>query len=384
MAQIEKLGSVVLVFGMSARRIGGIEVHTRELVRRLELRGRNVVLCFHQSPAPLVRQFLSLPNVIWEDLPYAWCNSWQASRDLFRILRRYRPCLLHLQFTPSLSLNPWIACLAGVPKIVFTDHHSYSENDQPQRRPFWIRFLGRLLNCPVSVIVGVSEFKKKIIAALGTFPPERVRRVYNGVSLELGGERSEPGIAFRERYRIPPEKILITQISQMTPVKGISHLLEAAQLALSQNPNLHFAFVGDGEHLQQYTKKSVDLGIADNVTWTGLVSNPMVDGVFAASDIVCLASLWQEAFGFVIAEAMACEKPVVATGVGGIPELVDDGKTGFVVPPRDPAVMAEKFILLAQDRALRLRLGLAGRQRAAALFDVRKNVDQLLELYGEL
>jgi len=170
----------------------------------------------------------------------------------------------------------------------------------------------------------------------------------------------------------------------MTPVKGISHLLEAAQLALSQNPNLHFAFVGDGEHLQQYTKKSVDLGIADNVTWTGLVSNPMVDGVFAASDIVCLASLWQEAFGFVIAEAMACEKPVVATGVGGIPELVDDGKTGFVVPPRDPAVMAEKFILLAQDRALRLRLGLAGRQRAAALFDVRKNVDQLLELYGEL
>jgi glycosyltransferase involved in cell wall biosynthesis len=247
-----------------------------------------------------------------------------------------------------------------------------------------MRLIARLLNSPVSVIVGVSEFKKEIIAALGTFPSGRIRRVYNGVSLELGGERPEPGIAFRERFRIPREKILITQISQITPMKGIGELLEAAQLALSLNPDLHFAIVGDGEYLEQYKKKSVDLGIADYVTWTGLVNNPMAEGVYAASDIVCLASVWQEAFGFAIAEAMACEKVVVATSVGAVPELVEDERTGFVVIPGNPAVMAQKFIMLAQDQALRVRLGLAGRERAATLFDVRKTVDQLLELYGEL
>jgi glycosyltransferase involved in cell wall biosynthesis len=376
--------TIVLVIGMNTRRVGGVEVHTRELVSRLALQGWQAVLCFHQPPAPEVRKYLSLPNVTWEEMPDAWRNSLRASRDLLRIVRRHQPRLLHLQFTPFLSPLPWIARLNGVKGIVITDHTSRPEGYIAARQPAWKRALARLVNLPVSLSVEVSEYTRGIIATLGTFPEARMRRVYNGV--DLGGrDRADhaAGAAFRARHGIPPERILVTQVSQINPEKGIPDVLEAARMALAQFANLHFAFVGDGQYLEEYKLRSADTGIQDHVTWTGLVTDPMAEGVFAATDISSQASRWEEAFGLSIAEAMSFEKPVVATRVGGIPEVVEDGKTGFLVPRRDAAALAEKFVLLARDQQLRRRMGLAGRARAESLFDVRTNVGILLDLYGE-
>ncbi len=376
--------SAVLVFGMKARRIGGIEVHTRELVRRLTSSGWHVVLCFHAPPAPAVREYLSSPNVTWEVHPGAWGNSREAVLGLFRILRRHRPRLLHLQFTPFLSLNAWVARLTGVRTIVFTDHGSHPEGSAPTQEPFWRRVAGRFLSFPISLAVAVSEYNRRVIEAQGTFRLSRLHRVYNGVDLTRdSGASDAAGIAFRERYGIPPERIVVMQISQMIPEKGIPEVLEAARLALPRCADLHFVFAGDGKYLEEYRRRLAEIGLGDRVTWTGLVIDPVAEGVFAAADIVCLASRWQEAFGLVIAEAMACQKPVVATRVGAIPELVEEGKTGFLVAAGDAAALADRFVLLAQDRALRLCMGLAGRARAAEFFDVRTNVGQLLGLYGE-
>jgi glycosyltransferase involved in cell wall biosynthesis len=375
---------IVFVFGMDARRVGGIEVHTRELAVRLGLRGWRAVLCFHRPPCAEVRQYLSLPNVIWEDLPRAWNNSWQALWNLFLILRTYRPRLLHLQFTPFLGCHAWIAKLSGVKKIVLTDHHSRPEGYILKTAPPLTQLAGRLLNLPLFSAIAVSNYNLNALASQGTFPVSRLKCIYNGVDLDRrGGDSLSAGSAFRARYGIPPAHVLITQVSQVRPEKGIEDLLEAASLALAHSPNLHFAIVGDGDFLEEYTRLSVKMGLAGRVTWTGLIADPMAAGAFAAADIVCLASRWQEAFGFVLAEAMSCEKPVIATRVGGIPEVVEDGLSGCLVPPNNPALLAEKFLLLAGDSELRLRMGLAGRRRAADLFNVATNAERLLELYGE-
>ena len=125
-----------------------------------------------------------------------------------------------------------------------------------------------------------------------------------------------------------------------------------------------------------------DLGMGDRFTWTGLVQNPVAEGLYAAADVVCQVSRWEEAFGWVIAEAMAAGRPLVATRVGGIPELVADGESGFLVAPRAPTEIAARLIELLEDSALRARLGAAGRSAAEQKFDLARNLDALMRAYG--
>ena len=117
----------------------------------------------------------------------------------------------------------------------------------------------------------------------------------------------------------------------MIPEKGIDDFLQAGKLAVTKNGNVHFVLAGDGSSRDQYVQLVERLGLADHVTFTGLVQDPMGDGLFDAADIVCQVSRWQEAFGLTIAEAMSAAKPVIGTRVGGIPELICDGQTGYLV-----------------------------------------------------
>jgi L-malate glycosyltransferase len=140
--------------------------------------------------------------------------------------------------------------------------------------------------------------------------------------------------------------------------------------------------VGEGPGRDRFAARAEDLGLAGHVTWTGLVCDPFAEGVYAAADVVCQVSRWQEVFGCTIAEAMALSKPLVATRVGGIPELVRDGITGFLTERGDARAIADKILLLLKDSSLRERMGAAGREAAVDLFDCRKNVNELIRVYG--
>jgi glycosyltransferase involved in cell wall biosynthesis len=180
---------------------------------------------------------------------------------------------------------------------------------------------------------------------------------------------------------IPAGRQLIVQVGQIRPEKGITDLLEAARIVVSKNPNVHFAFVGEGAGRPKYTDLAVSMGLQDHVTWTGLLQDAVAAGAYSDADIVCQVSRWEEAFGYAITEAMAAGRPLVGTRVGGIPEVIEDGRTGFLVPRGDPAAIADKLLCLLADPALRESMGRAGRAAVEAKFDVRKNVAEFLRLY---
>lgn len=215
----------------------------------------------------------------------------------------------------------------------------------------------------------------------GVLRPERVKRIYNGVDLDRLGP---PGAAahFLHKCSIPEDRVLVVQTCWVIPAKGVADLLSAAKRVISQNPRVHFAIVGEGNYREQYVRQTAEMGLSEHVTWTGLIDDVFEDGVYAAADLVCLVSRWEEAFGWVIAEGMAAGKPVVATRVGGIPELVADGETGFLVPRRDIDAIAQKTLRLVNDPLLRERMGRAGRLAAEAKFDQKRNVANPLKLYG--
>jgi glycosyltransferase involved in cell wall biosynthesis len=380
MPQEPALPAVLSVFGVEPIRIGGVERQARELSAQLAQRGWHSILCFLKSPPPEVAAFLQLPNVTLETLPSAG-HPWRAAADLRRLLVRHRPRILHLSFLPFLSLYPWLARLSGVRQVFFTDQGSLPEGYFPAPAASWKRTAGRLIALPIERSFSISDFNRDAIRTRGFLDPQRAVRIYNSVDTTPRFDAARR-CRFRQKYGIPDDRILAIQVSWIIPEKGILDLLAAARIALSQRAPLHFLLAGEGPYRAEYTQKARELGLENHLTWTGLVKDPLGEGLFDAADIVCQMSRWQEAFGFVIAEAMVLERPVVATRTGGIPEVVRDGETGFLVERGDTAAMAGKILLLAGDAGLRQRLGQAGRRRAEAEFDVLKTTAQLLGYYG--
>ena len=363
-------------------RIGGTETFARELSLQLGQRGWKSVLCFESKPSEEVAKFLDLPNVTLEVLEDPAGGNWAASKQLAALLRRYEPEILHLHFIGFVGFFPWVASLLSVKKIFFTDHSSRPADYIPQRAPLWKRGLVRLINHPMTKVICVSKYGCQCMKSLDLLPNARYELVYNGVDLTRVNGDPARAAEFRRRFAIPDNKKVVVQISWIIPEKGILDLLDIAKRVGDQTNDVHFVIVGDGPYREEYGRKAEAMGLGDSVTWTGLIADPFGEGVYDAADVVCQLSRWNEVFGWMIAEAMAFEKPIVATRVGGIPELVIDGETGYLVERGDTAAAANKLLSLLQDPDLRKSMGRKGHAAVNTHFNLRENVGQLLETYG--
>jgi len=373
---------VLSVFGVEPLRIGGTETFARELSLQLRDRGWESILCFQSKPPDDVRQFLEAPNVTLEVLEDSIDLNWSAASGLWRILRRHQPEILHLHFTGFLGIYPWLGRLASAKKVFFTDQTSRPEGYVPAAAPGWKKALVRLINLPLDKVTCVSNYGHNCMVTLDVLPGDRYEMIYNSVDRS----RVEPDPArateFRRRYSIPEDRLVVVQVSWIIPEKGIADLLRAAKIVISKNPAVHFVFVGEGANRGQYTNDAEAMGIGDHITWTGLLKDPFGEGVYDVADILCQVSRWEEVFGWVIAEGMAYGKPVVGTRVGGIPEVVADQESGFIVDRGDAAAIADRILTLVENPKLRDDMGKTGAERVKDLFDLRPNVTRLIQLYG--
>jgi glycosyltransferase involved in cell wall biosynthesis len=374
--------TVVSVFGVRPFRIGGTETFARELSQQLGQRNWRSVLCFLEEPTPEVREFLSLPNVSIEVLANATHFSLAAARTLGKIIRRHSPEVLHLHFTGFLGPYVWLARLLGVKQIFFTDHSSRPAAHTARRASVWKRAIARTINQPLTKVICVSEYGFRCLTTLGLLPINRYALVYNAVDLSRVSNNAQRASRFRERYGIPEDRVVIVQVSWMIQEKGIPALLEAARILATQNSKVHFVLVGEGEQRARFMNDAAEMGLIKGITWTGLIEDPFAAGVYDVADIICQLSHWEELFGWMIAEGMAYGKPIVATRVGGIPELVSDGVSGFLVERNDTPDAAEKLLRLIQDPELRHKMGALGRNLVAEKFDLKTNVAQLIDLYN--
>ena len=379
---MKKQDTAVVVFGIEPRRIGSAEALAREIAVQLTTCGWKCVLCFPSHPPEPVRDFLQVPGVTIELVDDCYSLAWQPTKMLARILREHRPRVLHLNFTGMLSPYPWLAKLFGVEKVLYTDHGSRAAGYVPTPATAFKRVLSRLVNHPMSAMISVSGFGYCCLTALDIFNKDRIEMIYNAVDVERAALAYRSAGRFRDRYSISSDSLLVVQVSWMIPEKGIEDFLEAARRVADVEPKAHFLLAGDGLYLDQFQDKARALSLCDRVTFTGLVEDPLAEGLFAAADVVCQVSRWEEVFGWVIAEAMVSGKPLVATRVGGIPELVDHRATGFLVDRGDVPAISNRILELLRDRVLRKRMGEAGLRAAHLKFDLKTNVSQLLKLYG--
>lgn len=376
------MNAVLTLLGLSSRFVGGSETYARELSEQLAEHGWQSIICFLDEPPEHVRQYLNMPNVSIEVLPNAVTPNRQSFRDFAALLRRYQPDIIHVQLVGFVHFYPWLAKLLSAKKIFFTDQGSHPSDYVARRAKLWKRLAVRVINQPLSKVICVSRYNYDNFKTRDILPLSRYEVIYNSADFSRVKENEERRQKFRAKYEIPADKFVVLQVSMIIPEKGITVLLEATQLVLEQNANVHLVLAGEGSYREEFTALGEKLGLSGHVTWTGVVSDPFAEGAYDAADIVCQVSRWQEAFGQTIAEAMACRKPVIGTRVGGIPELIQDGESGYLVEAGDAPAIAEKINLLLNDVKLRERMGETGYAVAQNQFNLKKNVGRVLELYG--
>lgn len=290
-----------------------------------------------------------------------------AAWRLARLLRRRRADVLHTHTLAAANvLSRLAARAAGVPVV----SHLHIEN---HFRPATRRLLAGLDNATARLaarLVAVSEDTKRAYERQG-YPRGRIEVVYNGVDVPANG-------GFR-RSRNDPARI--GEIARLCDVKGQRELLQA----VARLPHAHLVLAGrdleqDGAFQDALERESERLGIRERVEF-GFHED--VPALLESLDVVALPS-WTEGLPVVLLEAMAHARPVVATPVGGTPELVVDGETGLLVPPRDPEALAAALRRLLEDPDLARRLGEAGRERVAERFTAGQQTRRILELYDEL
>jgi glycosyltransferase involved in cell wall biosynthesis len=238
------------------------------------------------------------------------------------------------------------------------------------------RFL--LLLHQADLVVGVSNQVIEDFLADG-MAPARTAVIYNGIDFARLGEGGEGG-ALRTRLGVAADAVVITSVGSLIRRKGQDILLRAFQ-PLASERDAHLLIVSDGPERGNLERLAADLGLMGRVHFLGYHDD--IPGVYAASDIIALASRG-DAFGLVLAEAAYFARPVVATRVGGIPEVVDDGVTGLLVPPEDPAALGVALRRLADDPALRAAFGQAGRLRSQRMFAADAMAARFMDTYERL
>jgi len=296
-----------------------------------------------------------------------------AVRELATWLRREEIDLIHAHMYRAEVVGTRAALAAGTPVVMATVHSSRV------RSPEDVATLAALSPAMDRLIVPSKSILAKVKAegrgrtAFSIIP--------NGIDLSRFAVPAPP-CTLRDDYEIPCEDALIGVVARLEAEKGHTHLIAAMPAVLERAPKTWLAIVGEGslrESLEAQAR-ALPKAVRDQIVFTGRRDD--ISAVTGELDIAVLPSL-REAQGISILEAMARRKPVVATAVGGIPEVVADGVSGLLVPPASPDALADALIRLARSPSLRQRFGDAGYEIVAERFSIDAQVHRIQALYDE-
>ncbi len=355
---------------------GGGELKLLELVERLRIRfpgAYRCVVCSVGQGGVLEERFREAADRV---TVYPKRRAWDAGliRRVAGLIREERIDLVQTTLFYADVIGAAASRLTGVKAVV-----SWEAVTQPYGPLHLAAY--RLASKWFSLSVAVSEAIRRQVSEERRVPVSKTRAILYGVDTDrfrpmpAGAGRRGRGLGLTDKGTV------FGVIARLTEQKGHRFLLEAASAALRRRPDLQFVFAGDGPLRESLEAQARSLGIGDRVRFLGFRDD--VPALLAAFDVFVLPSLY-EGLPNAVLEAMACGRPVVATAVDGTPEVVEDGVTGLLVPPRDPARLSEALLKLAGNARLRKRMGREARRRAVGGHGVDRQVDAFHALYQEL
>lgn len=371
--------------------MGGPAIHVSNLAAGLETRGYHTTLVAgslargEDSMAFLAERLgvkvVSVPELQRE---VSLLHDARSVRHLTALIREERPHILHTHTAKAGAIARQAAVLAGdarPPIVVHTFHgHVLKGYFGPGRTAFF-RHVERRLARSSDVLVAVSPEVRDELVEHGVAPPEKFAVIRLGIPLEerLGDPTAD--LDYRRLYGIPQDAFVVGWVGRMTAVKDTGAVLEIVRATRERGVEAVVCMVGDGPDREGLEQLAHDLGLARATYFVGY--QPDVAGYYRLFDAFVLPSV-NEGTPVGAIEALASGTPVVATRVGGVPDVVRDGVDGFLVGPGEIDTAADRLARLAADPALRARFGEAGRARVLERYSVARLVDDVDRLYQSL
>ena len=295
---------------------------------------------------------------------------------LARFLRAAKPDIVHTHLIHGDLYGTLAARLAGVPVVVSTKH-----NDDAFRRSRFYAWLSRQVARRQDRIIAISNHLARFAVEVEGLDADRITTIHYGLDGAAFRARVRDVAGVRAEFDIPAAAPLAGVVARLDPQKGHVYLLRAwRQVTAALPEEARLLVVGDGPLRGELQQQTRDLGLEGSVIFTGRRKD--VPRLMAALDVVTLPSLW-EGFGLVLLEAMAVARPIVASRVSAIPEIVADGETGLLVPPRDVNALAAALIELLRDHQQAAEMGRRGQERLEQEFTVERMVAQTEAVYEQ-
>lgn len=356
--------------------LGGAQDNTLTTVRSLDRHNYEVDLA-------------SAPGGAWERRARAYADTfvplehmvrsfrrpWSDIRtllDLVRVLRNGDYDVVHTHSAKAGLLGRVAGRLAGVPMIVHTLHGFHGYRFLDRALFFALEGLGALF---CDRIITVSEINRKDAISLGLFPPRKAVTIHSGIDVASYVDMRVDRGAKMAELGLPATSPVIGTVGRLAVQKAPLDLVAAAHRVIDRVPEARFIIAGDGP-LHSAVKRAI--GAEERIRLLGHRED--VGELLQVMDVFVVSSLW-EGIGRALTEAMAAGRPVIATRVSGVPELVVDGETGLLVPPGQPGELAKAILRLLKDNHLASRLAEQGQRKVMREFDARTMVTEIAALY---
>ncbi|MEI6043334.1 MAG: glycosyltransferase family 4 protein [Chloroflexota bacterium] len=329
-------------------------------------------------------------------------QDWQAIQDLKALIHQWQPDIVHVNSTKVGLLGRVAAWFCKVPVSLYTAH-GFVLSEPLSKSTKTLYWLGEKLGAWLGTYtIAVSEVDRQLALRYKLTTPSRIITIHNGIELEPDTSRDtaryEETAALKAELNLPTDKLLIGTIANFYPTKGLSFFLKAGALikqaqsadAASRRgrtwsgppqPRVHLVLIGDGEERPQLLELVKELGLSEDVTFLG--RRPNAGQLTSIFDLFIISSI-KEGLPFALLEAMAQECAVVATRVGGIPEVLGNNEFGLLVEPGDASALADAAVRLLQNPALARQLGKKARSRILTAFSSEEMLNQTSAIYSRL
>ena len=304
----------------------------------------------------------------------------RALFGLVRLMRAWRPAIVHTHTAKAGLLGRIAARAARVPTVVHTFHgHVLRGYFSPPKEKLF-RGLESFLARAADALVAVSDSVKRDLVELGVAPAPKIRVIPLGLELaSLAG--TLPRGTLRREAKIPDDAPLVGIVGRLVPIKDVPSFLTAARRVRERRPDARFAVVGDGEERAALEQQSLSLGLADAVHFFGWRRD--LAAVYGDLDVVVNASR-NEGTPVALIEALAAARPVVATAVGGTPDLLGQDERGLLVPPGEPEALANAVVAVLEGSEASRRRAQAGREHVLTQHSSERLFHDMDALYREL